>query len=211
MNNIYLLNNIKYENITNLEVFKINYIKSDTNLDKYDALIFTSKNAIYSIDSFNKQWKDIPAYAIAPKTAKIINDYNGTLCFTGKSSHGNEFAQELLGELKDKKVLYIRAKEVASNLSLILRQNNINIDELITYETKCNLDLNTKIKDHSVIVFTSPSSVKCFFKNYKWNKTLKAVAIGKTTSKHIPENINCIVSPTTSIDECIKLARLVTF
>ena len=59
MNNIYLLNNIKYENITNLEVFKINYIKSDTNLDKYDALIFTSKNAIYSIDSFNKSWKKI--------------------------------------------------------------------------------------------------------------------------------------------------------
>jgi len=211
MNNIYLLNNIKYEDVINLEVFQINYIKSDINLEKYDALIFTSKNAIYSIDSFNKQWKEIPSYAIAPKTAKIINEHKGKLSFTGKSSHGNEFAQELLEELKDKKVLYIRAKEVASDLSSILKQNNIKIDELITYETKCKIGLNTKIKDNSVIVFTSPSSVKCFFKNYKWNKTLKAIAIGKTTSKHIPQNINCTVSPTTSIDECIKLARLVTF
>ena len=60
MTKIYLLNNLKYEGVENLEVFKIDYIKSDINLSNYDALIFTSKNAIYSLDSFNKKWKDIP-------------------------------------------------------------------------------------------------------------------------------------------------------
>ena len=57
MPKIYLLNDQKYLDVENLEVFQIEYIKSEIDLSKYDALIFTSKNAIYSLDSFNKKWK----------------------------------------------------------------------------------------------------------------------------------------------------------
>ena len=59
MAKIYLLSNQKYSDVENLEVFHIEYIKSNPNLLNYDALIFTSKNAIYSLDSFNKKWKEI--------------------------------------------------------------------------------------------------------------------------------------------------------
>lgn len=55
MNKIYLLNNLKYEGVENLEVFKIEFIESDIDLSSYDALLFTSKNAIYSLNSFNKK------------------------------------------------------------------------------------------------------------------------------------------------------------
>ena len=55
MPKIYLLNDQKYLDVENLEVFQIEYIKSEIDLSKYDALIFTSKNAIYSLDSFNKK------------------------------------------------------------------------------------------------------------------------------------------------------------
>ena len=57
MAKIYLLSNQKYSNVENLEVFHIEYIKSDIDLSSYDALIFTSKNAVYSLDSFNQNWK----------------------------------------------------------------------------------------------------------------------------------------------------------
>ena len=42
MAKIYLLNNQKYSDVENLEVFHIEYIKSNIDLSKYDALIFTS-------------------------------------------------------------------------------------------------------------------------------------------------------------------------
>lgn len=208
MSKIYLLNNLRYEGIENLNVFGIEYIKSDINLNKYDALIFTSKNAIYSLDSFNKIWQEIPSYAIAPKTANIINKYGGNLEFTGVSSHGNEFAKELIPRLKDKKVLYIRALKTVSKLVDILKENSIEIDELVCYKTSCIKSSKT-LEDNSVFIFSSPSSVECFFKNYIWKDSYKAIVIGKTTAKYLPKNIDYLISKETSIDECIKLAKQV--
>ncbi|APW65705.1 uroporphyrinogen III synthase [Poseidonibacter parvus] len=206
MSKIYLLNNLKYEGVENLEVFGIEYIKSQIDLSKYDALIFTSKNAIYSLDSFNKSWKSIPSYAIAPKTANIINEYKGKLVFTGISSHGNDFAKELIPILKNKKALYIRALKTVSKITQILKENDIKIDELITYKTSC-LQSSNKLEKNSVFIFSAPSSVECFFKNYSWDNSYKAIVIGKTTAKYLPSNIKYQISEKTSIDECIKLAK----
>lgn len=206
MSKIYLLNNLKYEGVENLEVFGIEFIKSNIDLSKYDALIFTSKNAIYSLDSFNKTWKDIPSYAIAPKTAKIIKEYQGNLFFTGESSHGDEFAKELIPKLENKKVLYIKAVKTVSKITEILKDNNIDIDELVTYKTSC-LKSSKQLERNSVFIFSAPSSVECFFKNYAWDESYKAIVIGKTTAKYLPSNIKYNISEKTSIDECIKLAK----
>ncbi|MCP4969560.1 MAG: uroporphyrinogen-III synthase [Arcobacter sp.] len=207
MQKIYLLNNIPFSDVINLEVFKIEFISSNIDISNYDALIFTSKNAIYSLNSFNNEWKNISSYAIAEKTAEVITTVGGKVHFIGKSSHGNEYALELIKLLKDKKTLYIRAEKVVSNLVSILQENDIDIEELITYKTVCNDNINVNIEDNSTIIFTSPSSVDCFFKKFTWNNTLKAIVIGNTTAKYLPKNINFKISSKTSIEECIKLAR----
>lgn len=206
MGKIYLLNNQKFDDVENLEVFGINYINSDVNLKNYEALIFTSKNAIYSIDSFNKDWKNTPSYVIAPKTADIVKNLNGSLAFTGISSHGNEFAEELIPLLKGKKVLYIKASKTVSNLAAILKENSVVLDELIAYETTCK-KVNTNLEKNSVFIFTSPSSVECFFKQYTWNDSYKAIVIGKTTANYLPKNVEYSISSETSVEECVKLAR----
>ncbi|NQY94763.1 MAG: uroporphyrinogen-III synthase, partial [Campylobacteraceae bacterium] len=128
--------------------------------------------------------------------------------FVGQSSHGDDFALELKDILKHKNVLYIRAQTVVSNLVKILKDYNVNIDELITYKTTCNqLKEHIDIPDHSIIIFSSPSTIKCFFKLYEWNKTYEAIAIGKTTASYLPNHISCQISPSQSIEECIKLAK----
>jgi len=207
----YLLNNQKFDGVINLEVFKIEYIPSNVDLKKYDALIITSKNAIYSLKSFNEDWVKIPCYAIAKKTADVISESGGLVEYTGSSGHGNDFANELKDRLKNKKTLYIRAKKVASNLVDILKESNIDIDELISYKTICNDRLKVDIEKDSTIIFTSPSCVNCFFKNYSWDKSFKAIVIGKTTSKYLPNYVNFKISPVTSVEECIKLSQMVTF
>ena len=210
MAKIYLLSNQKYSDIENIEVFKIDYIKNKIDLTKYDALIFTSKNAVLSLDSFNKDWKKIPSFAIAPKTANFIKDYGGNLIFTGVTSHGNDFAKELIELLKNKKVLYIKALKTVSNLVEILKENHIDIDELVTYQTICN-KTDLILEDNSVFIFTSPSSVECFFKQYEWRDNYKAIVIGKTTANYLPKYIEYKISQETSIDECIKLAKQILF
>ena len=66
---------------------------------------------------------------------------------------------------------------------------------------------NILLEDNSIFIFTSPSSVECFFNQYSWNDSYKAIVIGKTTANYLPANINYKISSITSIEECIKLAK----
>lgn len=199
---------MKVEGVENIPLLGIEYIPQEINLNKYDALLFTSKNAIYSLNSFNSTWKTIPSYAIAKKTKQVIEEEGGLVEFVGVTGHGNDFAQELKTILKGKKALYIRAKKVVSNLVEILHDSDIELDELITYQTKCNDSLNpVDIPKNSIIIFSSPSTIKCFFNSYKWDDSYKAIVIGKTTASYLPKNISYEISPTQSIDDCINLAK----
>lgn len=206
MKKIYLLNEQKHEDVENLEVFQIEYIKSDIDLKKYDALVFTSKNGVKAINSFNQDWKNIPSYAIAQKTANTIIKLGGVVEFIGNSGHGNDFAYELKNVLKDKKVLYVKALKTVSNLPNILKENGIFLDEIIAYKTSCKKS-NIILEENSIFIFTSPSSVECFFKQYLWKNSYKAIVIGKTTAEFLPSNVNYEISSQTSVEECIKLAK----
>ena len=208
MNKIYLLSNQKYPNVENLEVFQIEYIKSNIDLSIYDALIFTSKSAIFALEDNKIDWKNTPSYLIAEATSNIAKSFGANIAFTGLSGHGNDFANELIPHLKDKKVLYVKAKKTVSNLPEILRENGIDIDELVSYETVCNSSLNSfELEIGSTIIFTSPSSVECFFKQYTWNDSYKAIVIGKTTANYLPKEVEFSISSETSVEECVKLAR----
>lgn len=210
MSDIVLLSDKKYEGTISLPIFDINFLPLEVDLNSYDALIFTSKNAIYSLENSNIKWKDKAAYVIAPKTADVIKNLNGNLEFISQSSHGNDFALELIPLLKNKKVLYIRGKRSVSNLTKILLDNNVLIDELISYETTCSKKLLSQPKKNSIIIFTSPSTIECFFKNLIWDDSYTAIAIGKTTAQFLPKNINYNISSIQSIEACIELAKKIT-
>ncbi|WP_428022945.1 uroporphyrinogen-III synthase [Arcobacter sp.] len=207
MNNIVLLSNIKYEGVENLPVFDIEYLDVKIDLEKYDSLIFTSKNAIYAIDKLCNSWTKLDSYAIAKKTSDILKKYNSNIVFTGTFSHGDEFAYELIPLLKNKKVLYIKGEKSVSRLFEILSNNHVNIEEIAVYKTICNKNIFNLPVSNSIIIFTSPSCIKCFFEKFTWNESYKAVVIGKTTAKHMPKDIEYKISPIQSIEACIELAK----
>ncbi|OCL96763.1 uroporphyrinogen-III synthase [Arcobacter porcinus] len=209
MAKIYLLNNQKYDGVVNLEVFKVESTKYEIDCSKYDALVFTSKNAIYSLEENSINWRNIPSYLIAEKTAKVAKDYNANIAFIGTNGHGNEFAKELVPLLKNKKVLYVKALKTVSNLVGILKDNDIELDEIVSYKTVCNDFLEkVELEKNSTIIFTSPSSVECFFNNFKWDKSFKAVLIGKTTEKFLPKEVDdYVISKTTDVTECVNIAK----
>lgn len=205
--NIYLLGNKTVPPAITLPMIEIQYIPNIVDLQEYDALIFTSKNGVMGIDKITKEWLSLPSYAIALQTAKVIKEFGGNLVFTGEKSHGDEFAKELIPLLKDKKVLYIRGKEIVSDAVSILKNNDIVCDELIVYETICKkYDKKPILPKNSIIIFSSPSTIKCFFENYTWEESFSAISIGKTTAQYFPSDITPIISDDTSLESCVKKA-----
>lgn len=200
--NIYILSDKKVEGVHNLPVFEIKFIFQDIDFSNYDALIFTSKNGVEAIDSINKKWKTKPSYAIAEKTAEVIENFGGKVAFVGEANHGDEFAMEILEKFTDKKLLYLRASKVVSNLVKI-----VECDELVVYETVCKkFTKNIKLPKGSTIIFSSPSTIKCFLENIEWDRSFKAISIGHTTAKFFPSNIVPIIADKTSLESCVEKA-----
>ena len=205
--NIFLLNDKKVKWAKNIPLFKIVPIDNKIDLTIYDAIIITSKNAIETIDSLNKEWKNIPSYVISEQTAKLVKDFNGKLEYVSKTKHGNEFAYEILEKLKNKKVLYLRGKEIVSDLIEILKENSIDCDDEIIYENCFNESVKKiKIPKNSKIIFTAPSTVEYFFKVFSWDDSYTAISIGNTTAKYFPDNIKPIIADNTSFKACVDKA-----
>jgi len=205
--NIYILSEKDVKHAKNLPLIKTEVACSSVELDKYDALVFTSKNGVTHLNSINNEWKNIPAYAISTQTAKQIKELGGKLAFIGTKKHGNEFAHELIDKLESKKVAYVGAKKVVSDLTNILNQNNIACDHLGIYETICiEYDEKVDLPDDSIIIFSSPSTIKYFFKNVNWKDTFKAISIGNTTKNYFPDYVEPIVADNTTLQSCTQKA-----
>ena len=209
---IFLLSEKEFEGASNLPCIKIDFLKKSVDLSSYEALIFSSKNGVIAIDNINKGWKSLPSYAIGSATANQVKELGGMVAYSAKNSYGDSFAGEIKGRLEGKKALFIRPKVVASSLNTILKEAGVLLDELIAYETVCaDPKKSQKPPKNSIIIFTSPSTIECFFKSFSWDESYKAVVIGKVTASFMPKEIEFALSPKPSIDECIVLAKKLTF
>jgi uroporphyrinogen-III synthase len=201
---IYLLNNQKYYGVENLPVIKINYLTPKINFQNIDYLLFTSKNGVVAIDKINDEWKNIPAITIGKATAKMVKKLGGKVEYIAKKSYGDELAKEIIKNFKPSNILFLKAKKVLSNIVEVLEQNNFNVIEKVIYETTCN-KIEKELKKNSVFIFTSPSTIECFFKQFQWDESYKAISIGTRTASYFPEKIT--ISDIQTIDNCIKMAK----
>ncbi len=204
---IYVLSEKRYKGAQNLAVIKIIFLNVKVDLNPFDALIFTSKNAVKAINNISQLWKSKEIYSIGKGTSEAVLNMNVKPTYTAISSYGDNFAKEIIPFLKEKKVLFLRAEIITSKLNTILLNESIDLDEKIIYKTVCNDMLKTFPEKHSVIIFSSPSTIECFFKKFTWDNSYKAVAIGEKTASFIPKNIKYTISNEQTITSCIKLAK----
>jgi uroporphyrinogen-III synthase len=204
---IYLLNNDKYEGVINYPVIKINFLSPSISFNDIDYLIFTSKNGVRAIDKITDKWKSIPSFAIGKATANEIKKRGGLVEFIGSKAYGDIFAKEITQKYHNKKFLFLRAKEIISDIKGIFKNSDNSLKETVIYETVCNKPDNY-IKKPAIVVFTSPSTVKCFVKLNDFENILP-IAIGDKTKNILLEYTkNSVLTPEIpSIKECIKLAK----
>lgn len=210
MRKIYLVSNTKTadENVVNLSVSRIEFLKFDVNLDDFDLLVATSKNAFNAL-KFNgiRALKNLPVFAIASGCAAAAKGLGFTQIYTGQNAHGDDFAKEILPLLKGKNVLYLKGKDSASNFLEILQDGGVNIKAIVAYKNVLNhCKMELKPPKGSILIFASPINVRNFLSNFGWDESYQTISIGKVTAKAL-NFTKPIVSQNQDINACIALAK----
>lgn len=175
-----------------------------------NALIFTSQYAFKALLESSiapSVWRELPCFVIGESSAKILRAHGAKIAFIG-SGNGSEFAKTIAPLLKDKVPLYLRAKEIVSQLDEILRASNIALQECVAYtNTPLVLDSSLKPKAHSIIIFSAPSAYKSFINSFGWDDSYIAIAIGEATFASFEKGIKAFKAKIPSIKACIALAK----
>lgn len=205
---IYLFSDKACEGVEHLPLIEIAFYYSTLCLDGFDAIVFTSKNSVEALERLHVKWHDKESYAIGEGTASYITSKKGNLVYTANRSYGEKFAQEIIPLLKGKKVFFPRAKEVISPLFQILHSNHIDIHEVIVYETTCKrYNKHQAPCQNAILIFTSPSTVECFLKNFDWDESYRIVCIGTKTAHALPLHVKPIISLKQTISDCLAIAE----
>lgn len=208
MRPIYLLSQKPYEGAKNLPCIKIEYLDASCDLSGIDALIFSSKNGVLALNHLRSDWKDIPAYAIGSATATQVEALGGRVVYAAKSSYGDDFAREIKSQLLGKRALFCRPKVITSSLNSILKEAGVFLEECILYETLCeNCEhLKTPPSD-AIMIFSSPSTIECFFRCFTWHSSYQAVVIGEKTASFMPKDVTYEMASKPNIPACIECAE----
>lgn len=206
---IFILSDSKVVGAAKLPVIWQRYFPPPHNLREYDFLIFTSKNGVKAVNHYTDAWKNIPSLAIGKATAKVIEELGGRVAYVAKSFYGEDFIQEIAQQFgQENRFLYLRAKTVVTEMTVLAKRFNIMVDEAVVYETLCvecqNLQAPPK---GSTIIFSSPSTIRCFFRCFTWDSSYKAVAIGKKTAAHLPQNIPFRLYEQKSLQEIVAILQ----
>ena len=201
---IYLFSISSHPDAISVNSLDITLLKPSIDFSKYDYFIVTSKQTSEAL----KQYLHLelkPALCVSTASASSYEKIDGKVLEIG-AGYGDNLVEKIKKYPKQTKWLYLRAKIVASDFVSTCRDDGYCIDEVIMYESKCSLEIqNIKIKENATLIFTSPSSVKCFLKNHTINKHSKVIVIGKTTAKALPQSVSYQISPQTTIDSCLEL------
>ena len=207
---IYLLSPSAREGTISLAMITFSITAKSIDFSKSDTLIFTSKQAVLTANSIDETWKNYPCIAIGPATKKQIESLGGQVIYFPKEFYGESLSADIASFFSDKKLLYLRPKEISFDSKGFLKKEGIDLEEQIIYETTCieYTQEQKPVKD-AIIIFTSPSTIHCFLKNFAWDESYTAVVIGKATKVHLPPNAHFVVADEPSIAACIKKAQTI--
>ncbi|MEA1918663.1 MAG: uroporphyrinogen-III synthase [Campylobacterota bacterium] len=204
---IYLFSKTPCEGVVHIPILAIEFLHVSLELSQYDALVITSKQALFALEKYNPRWKNIPIIAISKPTADKAQSMGAKLLHVGEG-YGKDLCKIIQAHFSHLKLCYARAETIVTDFASQLREEGVAIDDPIVYKTTCNDDLAPlKIEDNAVLIFTSPSSIKCFLKQNSFKESNTIVVIGTTTQKALPLHVKSLIAMKPTVEECIKRAQ----
>jgi uroporphyrinogen-III synthase len=205
---IYLLSPTPQEGTLSLPMIRFTTVADHLELENIDTLMFTSKQAVKVAESLDSCWKQYPCVAIGGATKKQIEALGGEVIYHPTAFYGEILSRDIATFFRERKLLYLRPKEVSFDAKAYLLKEGIELKEQIIYETGCLSYTKSDIPQKgAIIIFTSPSTIHCFFRNFDWDESYTAVVIGESTKVHLPEEVDYVVADKPLIASCIKKAQ----
>jgi len=145
------------------------------------AVVFTSMNAVEAVadelDGLQPDWK---IYSIGTTTSRLVKKYFGEEAIAGIANSASELADLIVDEGEDSELIFFCGDQRRDELPGILRNNDIEVNEIVVYQT---VIVPHKVdKKYHGILFFSPSAVESFFSNNKIAALTVLFAIGNTTA-----------------------------
>ncbi len=153
------------------------------------TVVFTSMNAVNAVatwlDGIKPDWK---IFCIGYATKELVKNYFGEDSIAGTASSAGELAELIAAEDHDDEIIYFCGDQRRDELPEILRSNDIEVNEIIVYQT---IAVPHKIEiKYAGILFFSPSAVTSFFQINKVKEQTILFAIGNTTATEIKKYTN---------------------
>ena len=205
---IYLFSISSHPDAISVNSLDITFFKPEIDFSQYDYLIITSKQVSQALQQYEREeFIDLPALCVSVQSAKSYENLGGKILDIG-GGYGDNLIDKIRSYPKEKRWLYLRAKVVASDFVDICKKDGYFIDEVILYESACSKAIEeVEVKNEAILIFTSPSSVKCYLQKHRFLQNQDIIVIGKTTAKALPEGVKYILSDKTSIESCIAIAK----
>ncbi len=179
----------------------------ETSTEEFDWVFFTSSNTIqyFFMQHPPATLRPTTKYGtIGESTAAYLTTYNLQADFVGNAANMETVAQEFSTHVKSsEKVLFPQSNISLQRIQKVLQPSQV-INKTV-YETVDSTQENLK-NEYDVAIFTSPSNVASFFRNY----TITAkhyIAIGNTTAKSLQDNgiTNVHIAPSPTNTDIITL------
>lgn len=153
------------------------------------TVVFTSMNAVDAVAAWQyEQQPDWNIYCMGTTTKKLVAENFGEANIAGTANSAAELAELIAEDRFIDKVIFFCGDQRRDELPEILQQNNIEVNEIIVYQT---IEVPHKItKPYHGILFFSPSAVESFFKTNTVTAQTILFAIGNTTATAIKKFTN---------------------
>jgi uroporphyrinogen-III synthase len=145
--------------------------------------VFTSSNAVNVVGkvvSSKTNWK---IFCIEPATEKTIENIFINCSIAGTAKDAAELSQKIIKDNSVKKIIFFSGNQRKDLLPEQLKNNGINMEELVVYQTIEKPQ--TVSKNYDGILFFSPSAVRSFFKKNILKEETVVFSIGKTTAEEV--------------------------
>lgn len=207
MRPIYLISKTPYPGVIHIPVLTIRFLTPDIDFSQYEGVILTSKQAVLALQNYAVDWNRLKCICVSESTAQSAREA-GAVDIEAGDGYGTSIPDVLHAKKRSGKWLYLRPKTVATEWVETARAQGCVIDEAVVYETTCNEEAsNVGAAEDGVLIFTSPSSIRCYTKHHPIFPAQDVVAIGKTTQNALPADVPSHLSATTSIASAVELAR----
>jgi len=146
------------------------------------TVVFTSMNAVEAVtgmlDGFVPEWS---IYCMGHKTKQLVTAYFGEQSITATADNASALADTIIENEGTDEIIFFCGNQRREELPAKLREQNIDVNEIVVYET--NIIEHIIDKEYDGILFFSPSAVESFFMKNKLPVHTVVFAIGNTTAQ----------------------------